>query len=215
MRKGELLERLELSAQETAGISAAATHRAEFLLCRNRVRLGSNTPVPIESFSRRYGDLFSASARSEADAEMVLYCHDACDNVGRYIIVALGTEAYRIRNPALLQDPLAVLNHLVFSHIETHYLVHAACVSKGGKGIVLSGASGMGKTTLTSFLVSRGMGFLSDELTPIRRTGRWVEPFPMHLGIRPGPAAELVKDLPATEFVFGEDYKRLVDGVYE
>jgi hypothetical protein len=45
-----------------------------------------------------------------------------------------------------------------------HVVLHANVVSRGGRALLLLGMSGAGKTTLTSALLTRGFGFLSDDL---------------------------------------------------
>ena len=43
--------------------------------------------------------------------------------------------------------------------------MHAACVSWQGAGVLIPGVSGAGKTTLTAWLLRRGLHYLTDELT--------------------------------------------------
>jgi len=63
------------------------------------------------------------------------------------------------------------------------FLIHAAVVSKDGKGIVIVGPSSFGKTTLTMELVRRGFKFLSDEFCPIDRRTMHIHSFPRSLGV--------------------------------
>ncbi len=48
------------------------------------------------------------------------------------------------------------------------YMVHAAGVSLEGKGLLIAGASGAGKTTLALALLRAGFGFLGDDTTFLR-----------------------------------------------
>ena len=41
--------------------------------------------------------------------------------------------------------------------------LHAGCVARGGRGVLLAGTSGAGKSTLTAALVKDGWDFLSDD----------------------------------------------------
>lgn len=78
-------------------------------------------------------------------------------------------------------------------------VIHAAALEVRGRGVLLTGASGAGKTTLALLLRQAGHRLLSDDLAPVTRDGR-VLPFPraLHLdgdyppealrGIPPGPA---------------------------
>jgi serine kinase of HPr protein (carbohydrate metabolism regulator) len=49
--------------------------------------------------------------------------------------------------------------------------VHATCVAIQGRGILLHGASGAGKSDLALRLVDRGAAFVSDDYTLVRRDG--------------------------------------------
>jgi hypothetical protein len=201
----ERLEALELSEAERGAIAAEAVHLADYRFCGNRVRIAANTMHPIASFDRLYGPFRMDAA---ADGAIITVTCRFADGAATYVV---GESAFRARSAELVAHPLPTLAHLIFTRIRSHYLVHAGCVSRGGRGIILAGASGMGKSTLTAYLVSRGMGFLSDEVAPIARATGRVEPFPLHIGIRPGPGEDLVQDLPSADYSFFEDRKKLVD----
>jgi hypothetical protein len=47
--------------------------------------------------------------------------------------------------------------------------LHAACVARGGRGVLLAGMSGSGKSTLTAALVRDGWDFLSDDTVFVTR----------------------------------------------
>lgn len=49
--------------------------------------------------------------------------------------------------------------------------VHATCVAIAGRGVLLHGASGAGKSDLALRLVDRGAAFVSDDYTLVRREG--------------------------------------------
>jgi hypothetical protein len=65
-----------------------------------------------------------------------------------------------------------------------HLVLHAGAVSLGGRGLLLPGPSGAGKSTLTAALVSRGFGYLSDELAAIDPAWLEIEPYPKPLSLR-------------------------------
>ncbi|MFH0953481.1 MAG: hypothetical protein V1873_04040 [Verrucomicrobiota bacterium] len=205
----DLIETMTLSAGERAAIVADATHSADFLICGNRIRILGNTPLPAEKYLRYYRAF--AAERADQAADLAVYCRLSDSASGRAVTFLAGDEAYRITDPDVIDHLDTTLDYLIFPRIRSHYLVHAGCVSRGGQGMILSGSSGMGKTTLTTYLVSRGMGYLSDEIAPIHRKDCTVEPFPLRLGVRPGPARKLVEGLPGDDFSYGTDEKRLVD----
>jgi len=64
--------------------------------------------------------------------------------------------------------------------------VHAAALTRGGRGLALAAPSQHGKSTLALALSARGFTFFSDEVAPIRRSTRALLPFPMAVGCRPG-----------------------------
>lgn len=205
----EVLQSVTLPPAERDAVVASADRCEDFMICGRRFRLCANDSVSIEGFRRTFED-FRCLPDPAAAADMTLYCHRRGDPVPTATF-AVWDRGYRTTDPGLVADPFPVLDHLLIAHMRTHYIIHAGCVSRRDRGIIISGSSHMGKTTLTTFLVSRGMGFLSDEIAPIARADGRVAPFPLHLGIRAGPAATLVDALPGTAFECGEDRKKLVN----
>jgi len=209
MATSEILETITVTQVEHDAIVAAAVHSVDFMMCGQRFRLCADDPETIKSFCRTY-DGFRCPLGSTASPAMTMWAVRLKTPVPSITFIVCD-RVYRTVDEGLLADPFPVLDHLLIKHIRTHYLVHAGCVSRCDRGIIVSGASHMGKTTLTTFLVSRGMGFLSDEISPISRVDGSVTPFPMELGIRSGPAATLVDAVPGTAFECGNDRKKMVD----
>ena len=52
--------------------------------------------------------------------------------------------------------------------------LHGSCVRRNGKGIIISGDSGAGKSTVTTELIETGSCFLSDDIVPISADERIV-----------------------------------------
>ena len=65
------------------------------------------------------------------------------------------------------------------------FMVHAAGLSLDGKGLLIAGASGAGKTTLTIALLRAGFGFLGDDITFLctRSDGLRARAFPDELDV--------------------------------
>ena len=61
--------------------------------------------------------------------------------------------------------------------------VHAGVVAWHGRGLLLPGRSGAGKTTLVAALVALGAAYYSDELAFLDERG-FVHPYPRHLTVR-------------------------------
>lgn len=49
--------------------------------------------------------------------------------------------------------------------------LHASCVAIGGRGVLIEGPSGSGKSDLTLRLIDRGAVLISDDYTHLRRDG--------------------------------------------
>ena len=64
-------------------------------------------------------------------------------------------------------------------------LFHAAAVRCGEHCILLAGRTGAGKSTLVSWLTTKGLGYLTDELVYIPFGSRDVQPFARPLNIKP------------------------------
>lgn len=65
-----------------------------------------------------------------------------------------------------------------------HLLLHAACVERDGKALLLTGESGSGKSTLSALLGARGWRFMGDELSLLDLGSGAVHPFPRAISIK-------------------------------
>lgn len=70
--------------------------------------------------------------------------------------------------------------------------LHAGSVDLGGRGVLLVGGKGSGKTTLTLALAARGYPFLGDEIAAVRTESRELIPVRRSLAVREGPGADSV-----------------------
>ena len=69
--------------------------------------------------------------------------------------------------------------------------VHAGVVAFGSRGILLPGAAGSGKTTLTAGLLRAGATYFSDEIAVIEAPAMQVRPLPLALTIKQGSVSPL------------------------
>jgi hypothetical protein len=74
--------------------------------------------------------------------------------------------------------------------------LHAGAVSDERRCIVLPGAPGSGKTTLTAALAAEGFGYFSDEVVLLEEETLLVRPLPLSLSIKPGSLAPLSRYYP-------------------
>lgn len=65
-----------------------------------------------------------------------------------------------------------------------HLLLHAACVERDGKALILTGESGSGKSTLAALLGGRGWRFMGDELALLDLGSGVVHPFPRLVSVK-------------------------------
>lgn len=72
--------------------------------------------------------------------------------------------------------------------------LHAGSVGIGGRGVLLVGPKGAGKTTVSLALAARGHAFLGDEIAGIRLGSMELVPIRRSLAVRDGPRAAAVGD---------------------
>lgn len=111
----------------------------------------------------------------------------------------------------------AILGNLA-GRIGDRWLLHGAALSRNGRGLFLAAPSGFGKTTLALTLADRGFGLLADDLAPLHRERRRLEPFPRSLSLREGTRALLPPEtaeraLGACRWRTPDDAEWLVDPV--
>jgi len=104
------------------------------------------------------------------------------------------TGDVRISFPESEAGNTGLLSHSLFTVplaelLKRHglYMVHAAGLSLGGKGLLIAGAAGAGKTTLTIALLRDGFGFLGDDTIFLRvsSAGLHALAFPDEIDVTP------------------------------
>ncbi|MFH0907225.1 MAG: hypothetical protein V1929_00480 [bacterium] len=172
-------------------------------------RISGNTPEVLDRFALLYRPLEVPDYAGPVDEHIYFRVKSGPD--GCVLTVAGCGGALTASHEDFLQWPSVLFNRILLGSVRTHLILHAGAVSRAGQGLVISGNSGMGKSTLVSHLVRRGFGFLSDEVAPIERGTAYVEPFPLCVGLRPGPGQSLLGDASAVDVAFRGDEKKLVD----
>ena len=86
-------------------------------------------------------------------------------------------------------DPLVLVQSTLLDAVAVAsgrraFLFHAGAVARGGKALLLSARSRMGKTTLVLNLLRRGCDFLSDEVAWLDPETGMVTPFPRKINMR-------------------------------
>jgi hypothetical protein len=149
-----------------------------------RVGVSSDDPDAIVLIDRSFGAL----RQPLGSAPTMSVALRRATAEGWVVIGAEGSE-----NPAGVggAGALALLHQLVVALMagfqERGLLaVHAAAVARHGRAVVLSGPGGVGKTTLTLALASRGLEILSDELAVLDPAQQLVYPYRRNVHVRPG-----------------------------
>lgn len=167
-------------------------HQAAYRFFDAAFLLETDSPEFLAFFDRAYGALRACRGDDGAVYRVLLEgrpeCHTEGDPVRSASREAMRLYAYN-----------AILN-AALARVRSHWLFHgAALASPGGRGVILAGAAGLGKTTLALALLDRGFGFLSDDVAAVDRTGGLLCPFPRAMGRRvagaPPGEKELLKPL--------------------
>jgi HprK-related kinase A len=79
-------------------------------------------------------------------------------------------------------------------------LLHAACVERDGRAIILTGESGFGKSTMSALLGARGWRFMGDEFVMIEPATGLAHPFPRPISLKNESIAVLASMLPDARF---------------
>lgn len=98
--------------------------------------------------------------------ETVIHCHDSYDLIYEF-------EKDMTQRVQLLRSDL--------------FFVHGAALSLAERCVIISGASGSGKSSLAWFMSYNGFDYLSDELAPVDPTHLHVEPYPHALCLKNEP----------------------------
>ncbi|WP_336965052.1 HprK-related kinase A [Sphingobium aquiterrae] len=81
-----------------------------------------------------------------------------------------------------------------------HVLLHASCVERGGRALVMTGESGSGKSTLAAMLGERGWRLMGDEFTLLDPATGQVFAFPRLVSLKNGAIAVMEGEAQAGRF---------------
>ena len=154
-----------------------------------RVRLAANARHPIEAMARVFRHFVVADADADEPTFEIVLDSD------RYRIVRNDDRSsFEVSAPSLVPCLEAEITQFLVRTLSNRVLLHAACVTRGGRAVVMPGESGRGKTTLSATLVRRGCGYLSEELTLVDLSSRTITPFPKAFSLKP-PSFGLLEGL--------------------
>jgi len=205
----ELLEIKDLPADARTEAAADATHAGIYGFLGRTIRIAGNDPEILTRFNHLYEAFRLASHTSPVEDE-VLFRVEHGPGGTSLTVIGRNTACISTGNE-YLRWPSILLNRIILSSVRSHFIFHAGAVSRNNQGLVITGNSGMGKSTMVSHLVRRGFAYLSDEVAPVERGTGMLDPFPVRLGLRPGPGQALIGDAPAIDMAFSGDAKKIVD----
>ena len=153
--RAELLtnnEEVLAAAQESFG-HRTYLRAGPALTIRVSMRPGSGSSSPAEPTRRQYNHLYSLAADAENQAVLDLHSYANFTWVTEQVV----QHRLYFRNNFLEKVVYLLLGASVVTDL------HAACVSKGEKGILLCGNSGAGKSTLAYGCARAGWTYTSDD----------------------------------------------------
>lgn len=100
------------------------------------------------------------------------------DDDGQLMLSRGSTVLYEGAEPSELATSLIqqTIYHLIDNNKDGMAL-HAAALSRGGKAVIFPGASGSGKTSLSTWLATRGFNYLTDEYVFIKKNSNVIQAF--------------------------------------
>jgi len=84
------------------------------------------------------------------------------------------------------------MNWCISNHVNDYVKLHAAVLEKNGRALIMPGAPGAGKSTLSAALTLRGWRLLSDEHALVSLTGAMVTPLCRPVGLK-NASIEVIK----------------------
>jgi hypothetical protein len=152
--------------------------RLELDLLGSRFRIATPGPRWHAFLDELWGDFRTPPAPGADPVEVA-------ERDGRTWLTLPGDSALPFDDPWVLAE---VLRYWLVEHAVTRARgvvpLHAAALGRRGRGVLLAGPSGAGKTTLAVALAEAGWALASDDVAPIDAATGLVRPFPKPLSVR-------------------------------
>lgn len=164
---------------------------AEYRMLDTRIRLRFSSAAEADRIT-------PVVAHLAYDAPEPAHCTlDFLEVDGGHVMLADGVPVEYCRDIASLAPLVKTTIRRIATDRHRFLLeVHAGVVAAGDHCLLLPGAPGRGKTTLTAALVCAGFRYFSDEVALIEEPDCAVRSFPLSLGIKPGAVDALAKRYP-------------------
>ena len=170
---------------------------APLTLCFRAVQERADIPLTMSSSARQ---LSSGTGNAVGDRRATGLPHEVIQDGGRLIadfhdagVLVIDSaegraDGYLIKPEALHANLIEYLFHLALIELLRRrglYTIHATALEKHGRGVLIPGTSGRGKTTAFISLLRSGYRYLSDDHPLIRDAGTHVDvlPFPIKINV--------------------------------
>lgn len=115
-----------------------------------------------------------------------------------YCLVIPGAREFRSKSPAVIGTFLMDrAGYHLADRSQGGLLLHAACMGFQGKGLLLVGGTGVGKSSLAAWLAWQGCDYLTDELSYIPYQGSRCQGFARPINLKAGSRLILQEPLAA------------------
>jgi hypothetical protein len=208
LEAGRLLPSNVLSDDRACG-KADMRLRIGGLECALRLNMPGYDPL-----RRQLDDVFGHFAAEVRTTGLELFVH--ADGAGYFLIVGNVPWGMFAADRIIPEIKAVVTDRLARTAHGGSFLLHAALLASERKGLLLTGAPGAGKTTLTMALAARGMGEVSGgsrlsgiRFSPASKSGAWdlVAPYMpavRHLATHVRADGQSVRYLPVGAFGAGD-----------
>lgn len=170
---------------------------AELTVCFQNVQDRAEIPLRLSSSARR---LSAGTGGGAGNRRETVLPYEVIQDKSRWItdfldvgvLVMDGShgraDGYLIKPETLHPNLIEYLFHLASTELLRHqglYTIHAAALEKHGRGILIAGNSGRGKTTSSLSLLRSGYRYLSDDHPLLQDAGTHVDvlPFPTKINV--------------------------------
>ena len=116
-----------------------------------------------------------------------------------------GPDISGLSRQGALNALIAVINRIALDLEPERLHLHAAVVSKHGRGVVICAPSGTGKSVLALSLLLRGWVYLSDEAAALRIDDPLIRTLPKPVALKASARALLAEDLEKASVVWNSD----------
>lgn len=161
---------------------------------RGRLTLTSDEPLALDASDLRLGlesPEFPFEPRAHEDPEVLAL---AFRGEAEPVLVCRGTEVGFRAVPGWRKALAFLLLHRLVRQRGDALFFHAASVGVQGRGALLVGPKGAGKSTLALALAARGHDFLGDETACYLPASGTIIPLRRPVAIKPGPRAQAVDE---------------------